>query len=106
MNYLNYLCITPELEKSGVSVVLHSKKEVKKVEKKETKQQKQTRENKTTILVAHRISTVKDMDIIVLIDEGKIIACGKHDELLKTSDVYKEMVLLQQLDEEEVSSHE
>lgn len=67
---------------------------------------KQTRKNKTTILVAHRISTVKDMDLIVVIDEGKVIAKGKHEELLQTSEVYKEMVLLQQLDEEEGVSHE
>lgn len=67
---------------------------------------KETRQNKTTILVAHRISTVKDMDLIVVIDEGKIIAKGRHEELLQTSEVYKEMVLLQQLDEEEGVSHE
>ena len=67
---------------------------------------KETRQGKTTILVAHRISTVKDMDLIVLIDDGKIIAKGKHEELLQTSEAYKEMVLLQQLDEEEGVSHE
>ena len=67
---------------------------------------KETRQNKTTILVAHRISTVKDMDLIVVIDEGKIIAKGKHEELLQTSEAYKDMVLLQQLDEEEGVSHE
>ena len=67
---------------------------------------KQTRKNKTTILVAHRISTVKDMDLIVLLDEGKVIAKGRHKELLETSKEYKDMVLLQQLDEEEVGSHE
>ena len=67
---------------------------------------KQTRKNKTTILVAHRISTVKDMDLIVLLDDGKVIAKGRHEELLETSKEYKDMVLLQQLDEEEVGSHE
>ena len=67
---------------------------------------KETRQHKTTILVAHRISTVKDMDLIVVIDEGKIIAKGRHEELLQTSEAYKEMVLLQQLDEEEGVSHE
>ena len=67
---------------------------------------KETRKNKTTILVAHRISTVKDMDLIVVVDEGKVIAKGTHNELLQTSEQYKEMVLLQRLDEEEVISHE
>lgn len=66
----------------------------------------ETRKDKTTILIAHRISTVKDLDLIVVLDEGKIIACGTHLELLQNSKVYQDMVLLQQLDEEEGVSHE
>ena len=66
-----------------------------------------TRKGKTTIIVAHRISTVKDLDMIVILEDGKIIATGTHDELLETSQVYKDMVLLQQLDDEEGGvSHE
>lgn len=62
---------------------------------------KENRKNKTTILIAHRISTVKDLDKIIVIDDGKIVAEGSHLELLQTSKIYQDMVLLQQLDEAE-----
>ena len=45
--------------------------------------------NKTTIVIAHRLSTVLNSDTIYVVDKGKIVSSGKHDELLKTSDVYK-----------------
>ena len=61
----------------------------------------ETRANKTTIIVAHRISTVKELDKIVILEQGRIIGVGTHESLLQTSRVYQEMVLLQQLDEEE-----
>ena len=59
------------------------------------------RKNKTTILVAHRVSTVQKMDKIVIIDEGKIVGVGTHEELLKTSLEYNEIVNLQKLEEAE-----
>ena len=58
------------------------------------------REGKTTILIAHRISTIKSMDKIALIDEGKLIGFGTHDQLLKTNVMYKQMVNLQKLEDE------
>ena len=58
------------------------------------------RHNKTTIMVSHRISTVKDLDMIILLDEGKVVAIGNHNELLKSSPLYQEMVRLQTLEEE------
>lgn len=61
----------------------------------------EVRKDKTTLIVAHRISTVKDLDKIVIMENGKIIGVGTHLELLQNSKVYQEMVLLQQLDEEE-----
>lgn len=51
----------------------------------------------TLIVIAHRISTVQGLDKIILIDEGKVVGCGSHDELLKTSKLYAEMVELQRL---------
>jgi len=45
--------------------------------------------NKTTIVIAHRLSTVLNSNTIYVVDKGKIVSSGKHDELLKTSDVYK-----------------
>ncbi len=57
------------------------------------------RAGKTTILIAHRISTIEDMDKIIFIDNGRVIAVGRHEELLRTSEEYKNMVELQRLDE-------
>ncbi len=62
---------------------------------------KEKRAGKTTLVVAHRISTVKDLDLIIVLDEGKIVAQGTHLELLANSKIYQDMVLLQQLDDEE-----
>lgn len=45
-------------------------------------------ENHTIIIVAHRLSTIIDADIIYLIDNGKIIASGTHKELIKENKIY------------------
>ena len=45
--------------------------------------------NHTVIIVAHRLSTIMDADIIYVVDEGKIAASGTHKELLHTSKIYK-----------------
>ena len=45
----------------------------------------------TIIIVAHRLSTIIDADIIYVVDKGKIVASGTHQELLKTSKIYKEL---------------
>ena len=58
------------------------------------------RGGKTTILIAHRISTIQQMDKIVFIDEGKIVAVGTNDELMATCPAYKAMAELQKLEEE------
>jgi len=56
------------------------------------------RKGQTTIMVAHRISTVKKLDKIILLDQGQLIAIGTHKTLLKTSPLYIEMVRLQTLE--------
>jgi len=58
------------------------------------------RQGKTTILIAHRISTIKTLDKIALIDEGRLVGFGSHDQLLKTCPLYKKMVSLQKLEDE------
>ena len=45
--------------------------------------------DKTTIVIAHRLSTILNSDQIYIIDSGKVIANGKHEELMKNSDLYK-----------------
>lgn len=59
-----------------------------------------TRKGKTTILIAHRVSTVKNMDKIMLIDQGQLIGFGTYDDLLGSSEVFKKMVSLQKLEDE------
>lgn len=61
---------------------------------------KQTRKGKTTILIAHRVSTVSGLDKIVFLDEGKVVDVGSHDQLVARCPDYKTMVELQKLDEE------
>ena len=57
------------------------------------------RKDKTTILIAHRISTIENMDKIIFIDDGAVIAIGTHDELYATCEDYKNLVDLQKLDD-------
>ena len=59
-----------------------------------------TRAGKTTILIAHRISTIAGMDKILFLDEGRLAAVGSHEELLETCAAYRKMVELQRLEEE------
>ena len=62
---------------------------------------RRVRENKTTILIAHRISTIKDMDKIILIEDGEVAAVGTHASLYDGCPAYRTMVDLQKLDEQE-----
>ena len=61
---------------------------------------KNNRKGKTTILIAHRISTVRDMDKILFIDNGKILGFDTHDNLYKSLEEYRNAVELQRLEEE------
>ncbi|MBQ7880981.1 MAG: ABC transporter ATP-binding protein [Clostridia bacterium] len=62
---------------------------------------KEALDDKTIIIVAQRIGTIRNADKILVVEGGKVIGCGKHDELLKTCDLYKE-IALSQLSEEEL----
>jgi subfamily B ATP-binding cassette protein MsbA len=51
--------------------------------------------NKTTIVIAHRLSTVRNADIIFVVDDGHIVESGQHDELIKEDGLYAELHHLQ-----------
>lgn len=58
------------------------------------------RKGKTTILIAHRISTVRKLDKIILLDNGEVVDVGNHEELLSRSSLYQDMVRRQTLEKE------
>jgi ATP-binding cassette subfamily B protein len=63
-----------------------------------------TRAGRTTILIAHRISTIERMDKILFLDDGELIAVGTHEELYESCSEYRRMVDLQKLEEEGAAS--
>jgi ATP-binding cassette subfamily B protein len=58
--------------------------------------------NTTRIIVAQRIGTIRDADKIIVLDQGKIVGMGRHDELMKNCEVYQQ-IALSQLSKEELS---
>lgn len=60
---------------------------------------REVRKGKTTILIAHRITTIENMDKIIFIDDGKVVAVGKHTDLYESCPEYRTMVELQRLDD-------
>ena len=65
---------------------------------------RKNRAGKTTILIAHRITTVEGMDKIIFMDDGKVTAVGRHAELIESCAEYREMVELQRLGDSESST--
>lgn len=65
---------------------------------------KTSRTGKTTLLIAHRISTVEQLDKIVFIEDGRVEAVGPHDKLYRSCAEYRRMVDLQKLEDEEGGS--
>ena len=61
---------------------------------------KETRKGKTTILIAHRITTVQNLDKVLFIEDGKVVAFDSHENLCATCEAYKKMVDLQKLEDE------
>ncbi len=61
---------------------------------------RRTRAGLTTILIAHRISTVEGMDKLIFLDEGRVVAVGSYDELYENCPAFRRMADLQKLEEE------
>lgn len=74
-------------------------------EEKILKHLKETRRGKTNIIIAHRISTIQDADLIVVLDEGIIAEKGTHNELLRNNglyhSIYEKQLLEKMLEEQE-----
>ena len=71
-----------------------------KTDKNLRKELKKVTKESTVIIVAQRISTVLNADQIIVLDEGKIVGIGSHEELMSTCEVYKEIALSQVTEEE------
>jgi subfamily B ATP-binding cassette protein MsbA len=54
-------------------------------------------QNRTSIIIAHRLSTVTHADLIVVMDQGRITEVGNHEELLAQKGLYHKLIQLQQL---------
>ncbi len=72
-----------------------------KTDRKLRKELKRKTADAITFIVAQRIGTIKDADKIIVLDSGDVVGIGKHEELLKTCEVYKE-IALSQLSKEEL----
>lgn len=62
---------------------------------------KNTQRDVTTIIIAQRINSVQSVDRIVVMNKGRIDAVGKHDDLIKTNEIYKEIYYSQQKGDED-----
>ena len=51
----------------------------------------------TVVIVAHRLSTIMDADVIHIVEKGRVVESGKHIDLLKTSKVYKTLYKIESL---------
>ncbi|WP_224768281.1 hypothetical protein [Metabacillus idriensis] len=60
--------------------------------------------NKTTLIIAHRLSTIQDADLIVVMDEGKIVQMGRHEELITQDGLYRKLSHLQFKTKEKLTS--
>jgi ATP-binding cassette subfamily B protein len=62
--------------------------------------------DKTSIIISHRISAVKDADLIIALDDGEIVESGDHQELLNKkglyNSIYEKQLIEQKIQEEEV----
>ena len=60
----------------------------------------QTKAGRTTLVVAHRLSSIRNADVIIALDQGQVIECGTHDQLMKKNGLYYRSVSSQEREEE------
>ncbi|MBP5765442.1 MAG: ABC transporter ATP-binding protein, partial [Clostridia bacterium] len=60
---------------------------------------RELRKGKTTILIAHRVSTIEQMDKILYMDRGRVLGFGTHEELMETCPEFRKTVELQRLED-------
>jgi len=48
-------------------------------------------EGRTSLVIAHRLSTIRDADLILVIDDGRVVECGRHEELQAADGLYAEL---------------
>ncbi len=65
---------------------------------------KENRAGKTTIIIAHRISTIQNADVIMVLEDGQAVEIGNHQELMERGGIYKDMFEKQQLEAAEMSA--
>jgi subfamily B ATP-binding cassette protein MsbA len=61
------------------------------------------RMNRTTLIIAHRLSTIRSADKILVVDKGRIVEVGNHDELCLLGGIYKKLYDLQFPEDEELA---
>ncbi|WP_242822554.1 ABC transporter ATP-binding protein [Caloramator australicus] len=70
-----------------------------KTENRILKNLKEVMKGKTSIVISHRISAIKDCDNIIVLDEGRIVESGNHNQLIENDGLYKKIYLKQQIEE-------
>ncbi|MFA6595886.1 MAG: ABC transporter ATP-binding protein, partial [Bacilli bacterium] len=58
------------------------------------------KKDRTIILIAHRVSSIQNLDKIVFMDNGRILGVGTHEELMENVKLYQDLVQLQELEEQ------
>jgi ATP-binding cassette subfamily B protein len=56
-------------------------------------------QGRTTLVIAHRLATIRKADQIIVLDQGHVVAMGKHEQLIRNNDLYAELAKLQFTDQ-------